>query len=81
MPEYDKQTNVLARGAYSDYFQHVSGWSSAANEGDVKAQFDRFVEPVHSSGANGRNGAPLPTDRGNKESKQDKWNPRFRNDG
>ena len=62
VPQVDKQANVMTRTAYGDRFQDV-GYSRAGNEGDVKALISAFVQPVHSSAANGRNGAPRPSDR------------------
>jgi hypothetical protein len=71
VPQFDKQSNVMTRTAYGDRFQAV-GYSTAGNEGDVKALVNEFVQPVHSAAANGRNGAPRPSDR---HSKLQRWEP------
>ena len=71
VPQHDKQENVITQGAYADHFQSV-GFSQAGNEGNIKALIDLFVQSVHSSAANGRNGAPRPSDR---HSKLLRWEP------
>jgi len=60
--QVDKQTNVMTGTAYGDRFRAV-GNSAAGNEGDVKALINEFIQPAHSAAANGRDGAPRPSDR------------------
>jgi len=69
--QHDKQANVITQGEYGGHFQSV-GFSQAGNEGNIKALIDLFVQSVHSSAANGRNGAPRPSDR---HSKLLRWEP------
>jgi hypothetical protein len=71
VPQHDKQGLVMPQAAYGYLFQSV-GHSVAGNEGDVKALVNEFVQPVHSAAANGRNGAPRPSDR---HSKLQRWEP------
>jgi hypothetical protein len=71
VPQLDKQNNVMIGGEYGARFRAV-GYSAAGNEGDVKALVNEFVQPVHSAAANGRDGAPRPSDP---HSKLQRWEP------
>jgi hypothetical protein len=62
VPQVDKQVNVMTEAEYGARFRDV-GNSTAGNEGDIKALINEFIQPVHSSAANGRDGAPRPSDR------------------
>ena len=62
VPQADRQSNVMTRVSYGDRFREV-GHSVVANEGDVKSVVAEFIQPVHSAAANGRDGAPRPSDR------------------
>ena len=64
IPQLDKQANVIAQEGYRHCFQRV-GFSTAGNEGNVRALIFEFVAAVHSAAANGGNGdnTPRPSDR------------------
>jgi hypothetical protein len=63
VPQANKQSNVFTQGEYSGIVQDVATFIRVGNEGDVKGRIQAFVVPVHSAAANGRNGAPRPSDR------------------
>ena len=54
----------MAQEGYREHFQRV-GFSTAGNEGNVRALIFEFVAAVHSAAANGGNGdnTPRPSDR------------------
>ena len=54
---------MFNQGEFSARFSAVGLFSTAANEDDVKALIQEFVQPVHSGPANGYNDAPRPSDR------------------
>ena len=62
VPHHDKQANVMTQGEYGGRYQRVRN-SPAGNAGAITALISEFVEAVHSSAANGLNGAPRPSDR------------------
>ena len=71
VPPNDKQSNVYTQDAYTNRFQAVSsGFSQAANEGNVKDLLHTFVTDVQNAAANGLHGAPRPSDR---HSRLQKW--------
>ena len=61
---------MFTQGAFTERFRAVGLSSTAANEGDVKALLQEFVQPVHSGAANGYNDAPRPSDL---HSKLQRW--------
>jgi hypothetical protein len=66
----DKQTYVFDTGAYRQIVQGIATDTRVSNEGNVKVCIDAFPVVIHSAAANGRNGAPRPSDR---HSKLERW--------
>src|SRR5437762_1728311 len=63
VPLVDKQINVFMQVEYTAIVHDVSTFRRVANEGEVKGRIKVFVEPVHSSATNGRNGTLRPSDQ------------------